>query len=488
MKTVLASCLLLLLTCATSIAARQTPAEKAAAIELLTQMVSALNSRKEAPIRAFFEAHATDDIPIDMRVERMREFAEQGAPFKVEPDSAVTSDTIKATLVDRAGTRLSITLATTGGLAPRLKSMRAMPARTPGGPDRSLDDWKDLHDLTVKIATKRQAPAMSITVIRDGKQETAVTGVRKVDGKEAVGADEPWSIGSIGKPLCSTIIGMLIEQGRLRWEETLAEALTDVPMQEGYRAATIEQLMQHRGGIPQDGGFKMDRIREIVGDAKTPVAIRARYVRDILNRAPIGKPGQRNAYSNAGYTLLGHIAERTTGKPYEQLVREMIFAPLGLKHSYTGADALPDHRPSGHMKGPAGIKPLNMSGPMEYMFAPAGGGMWMSTADLAQFGAEHLKGLHGKDGLLKAATVSRLHRGLLEGEGTFRYASGWGIESNPGIETFHGHNGSNGTFRAQLAIFPKANLVVAAIVNLGGEEEPSPGLEAVLAIARRFAH
>ncbi|MCW3052270.1 MAG: hypothetical protein JWN14_1440, partial [Chthonomonadales bacterium] len=87
-----------------------------------------------------------------------------------------------------------------------------------------------------------------------------------------------------------------------------------------------------------------------------------------------------------------------------------------------------------------------------------------------------------------ASTVARLHRGLAEGEGSFLYACGWGIESNPGIETFHGHNGSNGTFRAQLAIFPNANLVVAAIVNNGGEEEPSPGLEAVLALARRFAH
>jgi hypothetical protein len=49
------------------------------------------------------------------------------------------------------------------------------------------------------------------------------------------------------------------------------------------------------------------------------------------------------------------------------------------------------------------------------------------------------------------------------------------------------HNGSNGTFRAQLSIFPKANLVVAAFINRGGESEPAPPLQAVLAVAKRYA-
>ena len=129
------------------------------------------------------------------------------------------------------------------------------------------------------------------------------------------------------------------------------------------------------------------------------------------------------------------------------------------------------------------------AGPLEYLMAPAGGGMFMATSDLARFGAEHLKGLRGKNGLLKADTVRRLHRGLPEhpGDLSFLYGCGWGIESNPGIETFHGHNGSNGTMRAQLAIFPKANIVAVAITNCGGEEEPSPALQVVLAIANRYA-
>jgi CubicO group peptidase (beta-lactamase class C family) len=123
------------------------------------------------------------------------------------------------------------------------------------------------------------------------------------------------------------------------------------------------------------------------------------------------------------------------------------------------------------------------------LFAGAGGGIYMSAGDLARFGAMHLAGLQGKDGFLKAATVERLHRPESEGGPEGRgYACGWGVQNRPGLEPWHGHNGSNGTFRAELAVFPQANLVVAAMVNRGGESEPSPPLQAVLAAARRYAH
>ncbi len=124
-----------------------------------------------------------------------------------------------------------------------------------------------------------------------------------------------------------------------------------------------------------------------------------------------------------------------------------------------------------------------MHGFIESRFAPAGGGIYCSAADLTKFGEMHMNGLNGKDGLLKAATIQRLHSGIPEDliaespsdikpsyeavPDARLYACGWGIEANPGIEIMHTHNGSNGTMRAQLAIFPKAGLVIAAFVNCG---------------------
>lgn len=129
-----------------------------------------------------------------------------------------------------------------------------------------------------------------------------------------------------------------------------------------------------------------DVVMRIMAGATDPMKIRENYARDILSRAPIAQPGERFAYSNAGYALLGIIAERTMKEAYEALVRRLVFEPLGLKHSYTGADQLPERRPNGHVSGPQGLQRQNMTGPLEILLAPAGGGLFMSVADLARFG------------------------------------------------------------------------------------------------------
>ena len=360
-------------------------------------------------------------------------------------------------------------------------------ARLEGAP-RDYTGYTTLESLAESIAKDSGSPAMGIAVLRDGKLETAVTGVREIGKDARVGADDPWCVGSIGKPLCSTVIGLLIEKGKLRFETTLAEALPDVTMKPGYRDVTLEQLMKHRGGVPQDESFRAPDVKRIAGDAKTPLEVRTRYVADILSREPIAKPDERFAYSNAGYALLSHVAERAAGMPYEDLLRKTVFEPLGMSRSFIGAATLPAERPSGHVPGPSGLRAMNMGGALESMVAGAGGGVWCSVGDLAKFGGAHLAGLRGEDGFLKAETVDRLHSGAPEGgpENSL-YACGWGIHKHPATGASHGHNGSNGTMRAELAIFPKTGLVVVAIVNRGGESEPPPGLEAVIAVASRAA-
>ena len=128
-----------------------------------------------------------------------------------------------------------------------------------------------------------------------------------------------------------------------------------------------------------------------------------------------------------------------------------------------------------------------MSGPIDALLAGAGLGLYMSLSDLAKYGEAHLNGLRGHNGFLRAETVGRLHNGLPEVPNGRSYACGWSTDPVPGLQPFDGHNGSNGTMRSQIALFPAANLVVVGIANRGGEAEPSPGFVAVMAIAQRFA-
>lgn len=456
---------------------------------LLEELVQALNSGDAASLQTFAETKCADNIPAAERAQKLGMIAERGAPFRIEQLRASSPGDAAAIVMDKNGERLSFKLEASEAAAPRMNRLLiGDPESFDAPPPRDYSAWTTLQGLAESIVADTESPAIGIALLRDGKLERAVAGVRELGATDLVTVDEPWSIGSIGKSFCSTVIALLIEEGKLRFETTLKEALPDVPMNPGYEMTTLEDVMKHRGGIPEDLGFRKPEIDRILGEATAPRDIRAKYVADILSREPIGPPDSQFSYSNAGYAILAHVAERVAGVPYEDLLRRSVFEPLGMTHSYVGSETFPTERPSGHIPGPDGLRPVNMGGRMESMMTGAGGGMYLSVADVVTFGAAHLKGLRGEDGFLRAETVQRLHDGQSEGgPGGMIYACGWGIHTPPGIETFHGHNGSNGTFRAELAIFPEANLVVAAIVNRGGESEPSPSLQAVLAIAGRYA-
>lgn len=452
-------------------------------VALFNSFIAALNKKDETALTRFVTEKATTAVPVKDRVARLMDLAQQGAPFKVEGEPKVEEDWVVATVADQQGIKLEFRLRFTT----RPLKMSGVMVEMSRKPEAALFEWKDLPNLASLVQEKLKVPGVSLSVRREGKTETAVAGVKEVGKDPKIGPDDPLSIGSIGKPITTTIIGILIDQGKLKWDQTLKESLPDIAMKPGYEKATLEQIMHHRGGIPADSNFTRATVEKIVGKSTDPVEIRKNYVTDILGRDPLGELGKVYEYSNAGFSILGHIAERVTGKPYETLVKELVFDALALKNSFAGSADLPKDHAMGHIPGPDGLRPVDFRGPLEILAAPAGGGMWMSTADLCRFGQEHLNGLNGKDGILKADTVKRLHQGEKEPEGELIYACGWGIESFPGIETFHGHNGSNGTMRAQLCVFPKAGLVVACIVNSGGEIGMPPGLQAALAVASRYA-
>lgn len=461
--------------------ANQTPTE---ADTLFASLLETMNTKDDAKLKAFIVDRCTTDVPVDQRVERLKDLAEQGAPFKLVKTIEQKEGTYHALIEDTNGVQLDVTMLTKGS---PLKIARLALKMSDAAPTKDYSNWTDLGTLADDFRKDFDIPAIGIAVIKDGVLSVETKGIREINKEGAVTKDEPWSIGSIGKPICTTVIGKLIEQGKLNWDTTLGEALKGLPMDEGYKNVTLEQVMHHRGGIPMDGGFRKADVDRIVAGATDPSAIRENYAKDILSRKPISAPGTEFAYSNAGFALLSVVAEKASGKPYEQLVRDSVFEPLGLKHSYIGTDTLPELRPSGHIGQPGQLQPANFKGPLESMVAGAGGGMWMSLGDLATFANEHLKGLNGKDGLLKAATVARLHQGIDEPGGESKYACGWGIKEFPKLGQMQGHNGSNGTFRAEMSIFPKMNLVVVSIMNRGGENDPSPTLRAVLAVATHYA-
>src|SRR5690606_16366204 len=80
-----------------------------------------------------------------------------------------------------------------------------------------------------------------------------------------------------------------------------------------------------------------------------PPARQEHIIRYVLGRPLDFDPGERHAYSNFGYCLLGRVIEKITGQPYEQYVRQHVLAPLGISSMCLGQTRL-DKRHAGEVK------------------------------------------------------------------------------------------------------------------------------------------
>lgn len=335
--------------------------------------------------------------------------------------------------------------------------------------------WANIAELLEAVRADTGIPALAAAYVEDGRiVDYATVGVRTFGSEDAVGPDDRFHLGSVTKSITATVVGKLVEEGKLSWGTTVGEALGDVEMRKEYRDATVEQLLQHRGGIPSYTHAKSGGAIQNVKYSGTPSEKRAKFLAIVLKEDPVGVPGQTMQYSNAGYALAGYIAERVTGQSWEALVERHVFGPLAMTtggFGFPGTSALPD-QPRGHAgKGPEFTPVLETHYPPMDIIAPAGN-VHCSIRDLARYAIFHLNGLKGEAGYLRAETVKRLH--TPPQDATVRtYASGWEIQEAANGEQVHSHGGSAGASYAAIKLFPSNHAGVVVLMNVGpGMGEP----------------
>jgi CubicO group peptidase (beta-lactamase class C family) len=132
-----------------------------------------------------------------------------------------------------------------------------------------------------------------------------------------------FNLGSINKTFTQAAIQQLIARGKLSLTDTVGKLLPDYP-QETTRAATVDQLLHHTGGVADFFG------EEFAGAGKDRFRSNANYYKLVSSLKPLFAPGARNEYCNGCYIVLGAIIERVSGVAYEKYVEENIFKPVGM--------------------------------------------------------------------------------------------------------------------------------------------------------------
>ncbi len=158
---------------------------------------------------------------------------------------------------------------------------------------------------------------------------------------------------------------------------------------------------------------------------------RRQLVAEILASPPVHEKGTAFLYSNAGYVVAGAALERLTGTPWEELVREQVLAPLGLRSAGFGAPGTASavDQPYGHLNPIGATRPPHPMppGPLadNPLFLGPAGTLHLSIDDLAAYLREHMNGESGAGTLLSAESYRRLHRAVGD-----RYALGW-VDDRP---------------------------------------------------------
>lgn len=315
-------------------------------------------------------------------------------------------------------------------------------------------DTVDLKELMAPVCKEHAAPAALAALIDGGKiHGLGVWGVRKLGGEPAA-IDDLSMIGSCGKSVTRLLIGRMIDQGRLTPDATLGKLMPDVNMRDDYRGVTVAQLMHHRGGIQPYTEVGPERTPVIFALNGPPREARAAFLAHVLSEAPAAKPGTRTVYSNAGYSLLGHIAERVADVPYEALIEREVFAPLRMKDSRAGlpSDAPPKPHLVGHVRAGAGYRPAQREMRLG-VFAPAGM-MTCSIADFARLAGTLAAVEAGAPGEYLKPETARLIAELTPGG------------PSEGVPFF----GGDGQYTAAFALWPSRKLAIVVASNAGDND------------------
>ncbi len=351
----------------------------------------------------------------------------------------------------------------------------------------------DLAPDLAPVREKYDFPALAAAVIVDGKlHAVGMVGVRKYGSEVKVEPNDPFHLGSCTKAMTGTLVGLLVQEGKLKWETTLAEYFPDLKdkMHPDYRAVTLVHLLSHRAGVPpMTNGFAPLNAAQLLYlrlMTPSPAAQRKQMTEIVLSQPPIHKPGEKQEYSNAGVSIAGAVVDRVMGAEYEAVLQRVLFEPLGIKSAGFGAmstsgpiDAPWQHRQQGDKVIPVEPGPLSDNPP----FITPAGRVHCSMGDWVKYVQCVLKAMRGEEGLLPAGQVRQLKEPPFGGS----YALGWGIAQRDwaGGKVLT-HAGSNGMNYCVVWVAPLKNFAVLAATNRGGDGAPE-GLDRVCsAMIKKF--
>jgi D-alanyl-D-alanine carboxypeptidase len=353
-------------------------------------------------------------------------------------------------------------------------------------------ELKNLEDkLTTIVGGSVHVPGIIVSIKASGdKKLWSMARGGRIIGQPDARPDDEFRIASVTKSFVAASILRLVEDGKLKLNQPVAELVSVSTKRQledaGYQAGkiTLSHLLTHGSGLHDHS--TAPSFAEAVAANPMRLWTRSEQVALAVEKPPLGLPGKVRQYSDTGYVILGEIVEKATGKPLADAVKNLVdFGKLGLKHTYwemaqnDSLAAVPNNRIHAYQDG-IDTALVNPS------FDLFGGGGIVSTAqDLAIFYEALLSGrIFKAKSTLKLLTSGTARSGTAFAQS---YAHGVYRIADTGSAVCWGHPGHWGIL-AGSCLVKMRRVSFAVAVNGAGTQADSVLQKAVDAVIGAIKH
>jgi CubicO group peptidase (beta-lactamase class C family) len=331
----------------------------------------------------------------------------------------------------------------------------------------------DLDEFAARVLKEFEVPGLAIAIVKDGKVLVAKGyGVRKLGEPTPVDADTLFGIGSNTKAFTTAALAMLVDDGKLSWDDPVLKHLPSFQMYDPYvtREMTIRDLLTHRAGLGLGAGDLM--FFPPSSYSREEIVQRLRFIK------PATSFRSAYAYDNLLYLVAGEVVQAVSGKTWDDFVKERIFTPLGMKTSNTSVKAFrpgddvatPHSRVEGRVfpiepacidnNAPAGAINSSVAEMAKWMIVQLNGGEIANGKRL--FTARQSKEMWSAQTILPVNDPPPMLAGLKTNFAA--YGLGWGLSEFYGHKLV-AHSGGLPGYVSRVALIPDLKLGVVVLTN-----------------------
>jgi D-alanyl-D-alanine carboxypeptidase len=321
-------------------------------------------------------------------------------------------------------------------------------------PARAQPTADALQSLLDDFVRDQRLPGAVLAVAGPNVELTVTSGVLNRRTAAPVTPRSRFYVASVGKMITATAILQLVDEGRIRLDQPVAELVAPAGSLDelaNWRSITVEQLLDHSSGLPDY--FDDDYEEAALADRRMLVDVE-RALSLVVGQDATGEPGAAHDYSNTNYALLGLVLERVDQASLGAVLARRIFVPAGMTETGVGADPRAEGVASAHA---ARRGPSVHANVIAYDSRLGDGPITTTAGDLDRFLAALLRDKR----LLRPPTLARM---LAPSRRDDEY--GLGIQINEtDWGTAYGHDGSVTGFKAEAWYYAEHQTSIVFLTN-----------------------